>query len=472
LSTAAPSEMRRYDRAGILALEPQAFFGSYAERPRRVNIRMGDVEVVDIEGPLDARAGGWCDSYEDVELRVAAACDGPARVIVLRIDSPGGDAAGCFETTRKLRERAAAVKKRLVAYVGRKACSGGYALATAADEIYLGAAALVGSIGVIETRVDLSEANAQRGVRFAVIASGERKADGHPDVPITADELRERRVIIDSIASVFFDVVAEMRGTTRPELATPEKVKALQAAVFTGDAAVKVGLVDQLGTFEQMITSLAGEKETKRTPLMATKLLSDTKASLEEIAKGDGEDAKKAKKALAALAADDEEEKPKEEKPAAEAEEEEEEKPKEEKPAASVSTTTAASLAAQVSEQGKQLAELRRERDAESRATFLATRPDLDPALVKVLSSKPLDEVKAIVAAIPKPPTPKPAAASTVPVTRGAAQGPSEPSAHSAELDRRMGLTSDMMGVRRDGNSMIFGAMPKPAAAGNEGGAK
>lgn len=466
---------RAYDRSGVLALEPQAFFELFFAEPEAIeNAVIGDVEVVAIRGPLDQHADGWCDSYEAIADRVRLACEGPRTAIVLRIDSPGGEAAGVFEASRSLRAMAQAAGKALIAFVDGRAHSAGYALACAAERIVVSDTATVGSIGVINTRPDLTAMDAARGVRYAVVASGARKTDGHPHVAVSEGELTATQTIVDSVAAVFFDLVGELRGMGA------DAARATEAGVFHGPAALAAGLVDEIGTFDGLIAALAAGAGGNMPTKMKAGEYQDARAALEKIAKGDGDEAKRAQRALAAMDEDDKPadgDKPKEgtdgDKPK-EGAEGEGDKPKDDddkdgdKPAA-VSASTAAALAAHGNTLEARVAALETQGEAKDRSTLLASRPDLGPELVKVLSTKPVAEVRSIVAAIPKPSIPNPAAAASSQGTRGESQGAPSPSVQASELDLRMGLVPHVLGVKREGNVVRFGvvqaAPPAPAPA-------
>lgn len=461
---------RRYDRHGLLALDPKAFFFLFDE-PEQHDVEMrGDVAIINVRGPLDHHSGWWCDNYDAILDRVTSACASAAKTIVLRVDSPGGAVSGCFETARAIREKCAAASKGLVSYVDGQACSAAYALASAAPRIVLPPTAMVGSIGVIDTRLDVSTADAAMGLRFAFITSGARKADGNPHLALSAEELADRQTIVDSLAEVFFELVAEMRGIDA------SAVRALEARVLPGSAAVKEGLADEVMSFERLLASLAAAPAGAG---MATKY-EEARAALEDLAKGDDEEAKKAKKALKAMdEGDDDKEKDAEGDPPADDDKAKDDKAKDDKKDKSeahasgiVSASTAADLASVVSALGRQVSELRAKNESSDRAAFLASRPDLDPSLRAVLANKPLAEVKEIVNAIPKPKAPKPAATATVPATRGEGQsdGPSVTvSDETAKMDAAMGITKYEMGSRREGNTIHFGVMPVKQAANDAG---
>jgi ClpP class serine protease len=474
---------RRFDRPGNLVLDPKAFLMFFEEPEEPVNEELagGEIEVVSVCGPLVHHEGGWFDSYGAIVSRVESACAGKASTIVLRVDSPGGDLNGCFDASRAIRERCATAGKRLVAHVEGQACSGGYALASAAQEVVIGDTAVIGSIGVLNTRLDLSAADAAYGNRFALTMSGKRKADGHPHARLTDDELEATQTLINSLAGVFFQLVSEHRGVD------VEAVQSLEAGLFHGVSAISAGLADRVQSFDALIASLAaGEGATDmatkvETPAVAPTVgnIDDARAALEKAAEGEGEDAEKAKRALKALDAEPEEEDDDSVK-SGDDDEDDDKTSARARGGNTVASSTAAELATNVNTLAKRVVKLEREKEDVERREFLASRPDLNAELVTVLQSKPLAEVRAIVNAVPKPETPNHAAGAVVQSTRGEGQtspndGRVVASPEFAWMDRMMGLAPEVGGVSREVGSLVFriGDTDKPAAnAAAEGTAK
>jgi signal peptide peptidase SppA len=473
-------KQRRYKREGLLALDPRACFGLFGA-PRRESDAQGNVAVVSIRGPLNHHAG-WFDSYDEILQRVQEALESSAAAVVMKFDSPGGDVSGMVETARSLRAKSLAAKKPLIAYVDEQAGSAAYALACAAERIVVPSTGFVGSIGIINMRVDASAAAKQGGVGFYAITSGARKADGHPQIPMTEAELLSTQSMVDSIANTFFELVEELRGVPA------EDSRALQARIFHGAAAVKAGLADEVMSFEELLASIAsadGDDAMRNKPKGSK--YSEGRAALEEAAKGEGEEAEKAKRAIAAMDGDDEpakddeaegDEPPADDEPAKDDEAEGDEPPADDEPEpkkdkeararGTVRASTAGELATMVAEQNKRLAAMERRHEAAERKEFLATRPDLDADLVKYLETKPLAEVKSVVNAI-KRKAPKLAGTIAPNATRGAGQGDGETSRLSAEkkleLDTRMGLVAPQTGIKSTDHKLTLGA-PVSSAAG------
>jgi signal peptide peptidase SppA len=476
----------RYERRGILAIDPQAFLDVFFVEPSSPeNTEVGDVTIVDIRGPLEQRSS-WRDSYEAIEARVTAACESTCKAIVMRIDSPGGEAAGCFECSRSLRVLCAAADKPLLAYVSGKASSAAYALACAADRIVLSDTGIVGSIGIIASRDDISQMDAMRGLRVAVVASGARKSDGNPHTPVTEAELKEMQTLVDSMAQVFFELVAETRGLDAGDVA------ALNGKVFHGDAAVSAGLADKIATFDELLAGItAGDEDNMTIKAKAADKspYESARAALEECAKGDDANAQAAKRALAAM--DTEGDKPKGEgdgdkpkdddgdkdgdKPKGEGDGD---KPKDEPKKDEEAADSKAALKA-LNEVHKLRAEIEQSKVEDERTRLLASRPDFDEAHLKLLRKASLEDVRDAVKNLPVlKGTVKPAATATVPATRGEGQGgPAATSQEGLDMDAAMGLTEYGLGVKRERNSLVFGAVPKPkhkpaAAGATEGAAK
>lgn len=210
--------------------------------------RIGSLAVVTVMGPLEHHRGFWWDSYEAIAERFEEAIIDPeVRAIVLRIDSPGGDVSGLFETAKSMRALRVKANKPVYAYVDEGAYSAAYALACVADEIFLPPSGGVGSVGVIAALCDLTEMNEKMGVRVELITSGIQKADGHPDAPMTDGAIARVQDRVNGLADLFFELVSETRGVPTKTLAS------YQAGCFYGEDAVSAGLADAVMSFQDLI---------------------------------------------------------------------------------------------------------------------------------------------------------------------------------------------------------------------------
>jgi ClpP class serine protease len=244
-----------------LAIRPQALSLFWAWGLGTENATRGRTMVVSVEGPLEQRAGWW-DGYDAILERFRAACgDTETTSIALRIDSPGGECAGLYECARLMLEAKEASGKRVVAYADESAYSAAYAIACIADEIYLPPSGGVGSVGVIATCLSQARMMQEIGIDVAVLSAGARKADCHPDLPLSEEALASVQADVDALAVMFRELVAASRGVS------PEDVAALEAGCFMGDEALAAGLADGVMGFDELVAMLVDEtKEPSGSP--------------------------------------------------------------------------------------------------------------------------------------------------------------------------------------------------------------
>lgn len=225
--------------------------------------RAGGVAIIDVVGItanrwdfLDAKSG--VTSYEMLRYQLGVAMADPrAHVILLDIESPGGEAIGTFEVAEAVR-RAAAVKP-VVAVVDGMAASAGYAIASGASRIVTGRTGVVGSIGTVLLHVDYSRKLDQQGVTPTFIFEGAKKVDGNPFEPLS-DEVRAD---LQREVRQFYDLFVETVAAGRPGL-TADAIRATEAAVYIGQEAVDAGLADSVGTFEEVLAELSDGGSVRR----------------------------------------------------------------------------------------------------------------------------------------------------------------------------------------------------------------
>jgi signal peptide peptidase SppA len=234
---------------------PQAF-GFWADIPGPLEFdpeAMQDgIAILCISGPIEHHDAGWWHSYEAIarEIRFASENTG-MRAGVLKIDSPGGVAAGMGETHRAIVRIQQETKKPWYCYADEMACSAAYNIGSACKEVWTTPEGHVGSVGVILCTVDSTAADEKMGYKIRYLVTGERKADLHPGQPVTDDVVEVAQSKVDKLGRHFFRSVA--RDRAHAGLDTPEKVRALQAGVFVGNDAVRVGLADGVASWDRFL---------------------------------------------------------------------------------------------------------------------------------------------------------------------------------------------------------------------------
>lgn len=483
----------RFTPSGILALDPKAFgielliAPALPPAPPFTLECDGKVAVVDVRGPL-AFAGWQCDTYDNIRARVTAALASDAQTVVLRIDSPGGEVAGAFDLARWLRQAARAAGKSLLAHTAHQACSSGYALASAADRISASDTATVGSIGVISALVDTTRADQAMGLRFAIVASGARKADGNPHVPLTDETLAAVQSAVNDTAEIFFSLVREHR----PNITDPVS---LEAASFIAARALPLGLIDAIESWDACL-AVAASPLWGRDPTMRSQAQNATESTMPDDDKKDEKDAvraslakaaedkdeKKAARAKRALAAYDESEdkeaaddEPKKDAKSARADEDSDDFKKKDARASDekkddTESRAIAALSSALNESRAQTQALTKRLDDQERAAIFASRPDLPPELVKELANAPIDQVRRIVAAVPQGRAGfvNPHAPPAAPGTQGARAADADrlSAEAAAELDRKMGLGEQEVVCELDPTGTVFRmGVTRPKAA-------
>jgi capsid assembly protease len=466
--------VKRFTPVGPAAILATAWGMEFGFVPPPPYVLEGNVASVMIVGPLTHHWGMFgVDTYDAIEARVSAALDSPADVVVLKLDSPGGEAEGAFECGKTLRAMAASKGKQLIAYVDECAASAAYAIACAASAIYLPASARVGSIGVIQCAFDETARNAKEGVNVAVITSGKHKSDGNPHVQFTPEAQAEMQRAVDGLALQFFGHVAAARSIA------PEQVKALEAAMLTGYEAVNAGLADGVMSWSELLAMVASKEPSaqaaagaQESAMTRSEFLAALKAALAEDAPAepdkDKEDMSPAefKAALRGMLAEDEP-------PPAEPEpkQEDEEPPAEEAKAKARAESDdpvkqALAIAQEAKAEAAQLrSELKAKDEAAQRKALLDARTDLDAKVRAVLESKPLAYVRETLDLIPRSAV-APAAAAQAQPTRGEGQtgdgnsrSPQLPPDEAKALRIRMGLDVGGPQVVREGNQLVMSAI-------------
>ena len=183
------------------------------------------------------------------------------KVIVVRINSPGGGVGPSQEIYREIKKVNA--KKKVIASMGAVAASGGYYIAAAANKIVANPGTITGSIGVIMEFANAEELLNKIGFKGYVIKSGEYKDIGSPLRGMKENEKRLLQNVIDDVHRQFVDVVAENR-----KLKVDVVRKIADGRIFSGQQAKEIGLVDKIGNFQDAIDIAASISNIKGKPVV------------------------------------------------------------------------------------------------------------------------------------------------------------------------------------------------------------
>jgi signal peptide peptidase SppA len=231
----------------------------YAPKTARDMYEVEDrVARISIDGTLVHKLGGVEPSsgmigYDQLS-RIIVDAQGNKSVgaIMLDIDSPGGEVAGCFEFARKLRTMGArGGGKPIVAFANEMACSAAYAIAASCDAVMTTETGITGSIGVYTLMVDMTKGLQKGGIEVKMIRAGERKARGGPYEKADADTVSKLEMWVDDTWRIFCAHVGEGRPISA------DAVRALEGDWFTGSDALDLGLVDAVDSPEAIFEAVA-----------------------------------------------------------------------------------------------------------------------------------------------------------------------------------------------------------------------
>lgn len=219
---------------------------SIVTRSSKSGMALGQaVGVVKLDGMIaGSGAAGFVTPERFLEQFDKAQKDDAVKAIVLRVDSPGGTVAASEEIAAYVK----ACEKPVVVSVGDVGASGAYMVSSQADKIVANAGSAIGSIGVITEIPNVAGLLGKVGVKFTVIHAGKYKDTGSPYREMSPAEKALIQGSVDDVYDQFIGIVAEGRNMPR------SKVESLATGwAWNGEKAKKLGLVDEIGTYQDAV---------------------------------------------------------------------------------------------------------------------------------------------------------------------------------------------------------------------------
>ncbi len=199
--------------------------------------------------------------------------DSRIKAILLRVDSPGGGVSPSQEIYREIKRIKEEKKKKVVVSMASVAASGGYYIACPADKIYANPGSITGSIGVIAEWLNYKELAEWAKLKPVVFKSGEFKDTGSPTRDLTDSEKKYFQAMINELYVQFVNAVADGRegkGEAGSELTKDRVMLLADGRIYTGEAAKKSGLVDEIGNYEDALKATAKMAGIKGEPQIVT----------------------------------------------------------------------------------------------------------------------------------------------------------------------------------------------------------
>lgn len=217
---------------------------------------IGSVAVLGINGPTVTKSNFWTQllgiaSYDDIKVRMNEAFEDPSvKGVMLNIDSPGGNADGCFSLSDFIYEFNAKVMP-VVSYDNNSQCSAAVLYGSAAGQMIGDKYAEIGSIGAVAVHREITKALEMAGIKATVFRSAPYKALGLPYEKLTDAAKEEIQTDLMRGHNRFVAAVSHNTGI---------KLETVQSwatgKVFEANDALKMGLLDSIQPFENVIANL------------------------------------------------------------------------------------------------------------------------------------------------------------------------------------------------------------------------
>lgn len=225
--------------------DDDGYFSRKARKDSGYDVLEG-IAVIPVYGTLVQKLGtlrpySGMTGYDGIRRVFLTAVNDPeVKGICLDIDSPGGEVAGCFDLVDLIyAERG---KKPIHAILSENAFSAAYAIASAADKIYVPRTGGVGSVGVIVIHCDWSQRIKDDGLKVSIITYGNRKAESNPYVALSAEAKAAIQHDVDEMGRLFVSTVSRNRGLSETV------IRNTQAACYLAAEGVQMGLADAVAS--------------------------------------------------------------------------------------------------------------------------------------------------------------------------------------------------------------------------------
>ena len=251
--------------------------GSPATKPLSMSIVQTEggwlgprVAIIDVSGMLsNGPKRGLLSTSENPtsllhEKLERARTDPRVKAVLLRLNTPGGTVTASDAMYRQLIRFKERSGKPVVAIMMDVAASGGYYLACAADRIVAYPSTVTGSIGVIIQTISFKPAMDRLGIDAEAIVSGPNKDAGSPFSKLT----EEHRQVLRSMLDDFYIRFVTLVRRSRSGIPAGRFDEVTDGRVYSGDAALKVGLVDEVGDLHDAFALAKGLAGVKRAELV------------------------------------------------------------------------------------------------------------------------------------------------------------------------------------------------------------
>jgi protease-4 len=227
------------------------------ELPDATGSKDGHTAIIEIKGIIsdeteasaDNVISGLRDAFEDKNTKA----------VILRINSPGGSPVQSSYIHDEINRLSKKYEDIPVYAVVTDVCaSGGYYIASAADQIYVDKSSVVGSIGVLMDGYGFVDTIDKIGVERRLMTAGEHKGILDPFSPVDPFEKQHVQGLLDNLHKHFINAVKDGRGNR-----LKENDQIFSGLFWSGEEAVELGLADEFGSSSYVAREVVGAEELK-----------------------------------------------------------------------------------------------------------------------------------------------------------------------------------------------------------------
>ena len=224
-------------------------FSDFPSKPFLARIDVSGTIMPSSGDPFTVPGGYDHDLY--MNLVDALMDDDQNKGILLYCDTPGGTVYESDEMYLKLMQYREKTSRPIYAYFASEACSGGYYLSMAANEIYANRNAWTGSIGVIISLLNYEGLSEKIGVKEVDITSGRNKAMGSAWEPMTDEQRGIFQSMVNEAYTQFVDIVTAGRKLERDRV-----LELADGRIYTAQQALDTGLIDHIAGEEDAFKAI------------------------------------------------------------------------------------------------------------------------------------------------------------------------------------------------------------------------
>jgi len=241
----------------VLAVFTLVYFTLHAGGEEASLTSFGDkIGVVDLEGVI-------LDPKTIVPQLKKYGDDDSIKAIIIHVNSPGGGVAASEEIYRAVKRIRDEKKKRIVASIESVGASGAYYVSAGTNKIFADNGSIVGSIGVITEWVNYGDLMRWAKLKPEVLKVGEYKDTGDPSREMTPAERQYIQSLIDNMYGQFVQAVADGRHAKFDDIKS-----VADGRVWTGQEALSMHLIDQVGDFQDAVNDTAKAVGIKGEPVL------------------------------------------------------------------------------------------------------------------------------------------------------------------------------------------------------------